>query len=108
MALTRRPSGLASTGYYKDHADYLIFCGGWNIGRIYEIRSGPEMRWFWALHFPGRPENLSTDRAGHWKRRRSNSKSAGASGRCGPSWKRYLKLGIPALLRAIPAPSCPR
>ena len=33
---------------------------------IYEIRSGPEqMRWFWALHFPGRPENLRTDnRAG--------------------------------------------
>ena len=42
MPLTMRPSGLASTGYYKDHADYLIFCGGWNIGRIYEIRSGPE------------------------------------------------------------------
>ena len=39
MPLTMRPSGLASTGYYKDHADYLIFCGGWNIGRIYEIRS---------------------------------------------------------------------
>jgi hypothetical protein len=37
MPLTMR--GLASTGYYKDHADYLIFCGGWNIGRIYEIRS---------------------------------------------------------------------
>ena len=41
MPLTMRPSGLASTGYYKDHADYLIFCGGWNIGRIYEIRSRP-------------------------------------------------------------------
>src|SRR3954469_14358789 len=53
MPRTMRPSGLASTGYYKDHADYLIFCGGWNIGRIYEIRSGPEeLRWFWALHFP--------------------------------------------------------
>jgi hypothetical protein len=66
MPLTMRPSGLASTGYYKDHADYLIFCGGWNIGRIYEIRSGPEdLRWFWALHFPSRPENLRTDnRAG--------------------------------------------
>jgi hypothetical protein len=27
MPLTMRPSGLATTGYYKDHADYLIFCG---------------------------------------------------------------------------------
>jgi hypothetical protein len=70
MPLTIRPSGLASTGYYKDHADYLIFCGGWNIGRIYEIRSAPEeLRcWFWALHFPSRPENLRTDnRAGSLK-----------------------------------------
>ncbi len=25
MPLTMRPSGLASTGYYKDHANYLIF-----------------------------------------------------------------------------------
>ncbi len=90
MPLTMRSSGLASTGYYKDHADYLIFCGGWNIGRIYEIRSGPEhLRWFWALHFPGRPENLRTNNPrGHWKRRRRNSRSAGASGRRGPSWKR--------------------
>ena len=96
MPLTMRPSGLASTGYYKDHADYLIFCGGWNIGRIYEIRSGPEqMRWFWALHFPAGPRTCApTIARGHWKRRRSNSKSAGASGRRGPSWKRCPKLGI--------------
>ena len=25
MPLTMRPSGLASTGYYKDHANYLVF-----------------------------------------------------------------------------------
>ena len=34
----------------------------WNIGRIYEVRGGPEhLRWFWALHFPSKPENLRTD-----------------------------------------------
>ena len=30
--------------------------------RIYEVRGGPEhLRWFWALHFPSKPENLRTD-----------------------------------------------
>ncbi len=39
-----------------------MFCGEWNIGRIYEVRGGPEhLRWFWALHFPSKPENLRTD-----------------------------------------------
>jgi hypothetical protein len=39
-----------------------VFCGEWNIGRIYEVRGGPEhLRWFWALHFPSKPENLRTD-----------------------------------------------
>ena len=53
-----RPSGLGS----EIGADYLIFCGEWNIGRIYEIRGGPDhLRWFWALHFPSKPENLRTD-----------------------------------------------
>jgi hypothetical protein len=61
MPLTMRPCGLASTGYYKDHADYLIFCGGWDIGRICEIRGGPEhLRWFWALHARSKPEILRT------------------------------------------------
>ena len=40
----------------------LGFCGEWNIGRFYQIRGGPEhLRWFWALHFPSKPENLRTD-----------------------------------------------
>jgi hypothetical protein len=61
MALTMRPSGLGSE-IDKDRADYLIFCGEWNIGRIYEIRGGPDhLRWFWALHFPSKPGNLRTD-----------------------------------------------
>ena len=39
-----------------------MFCGEWNIGRIYEVRGGPEhLRWFWALHLPSKPESLRTD-----------------------------------------------
>ena len=61
MALTTRPAGLSS-GIDQDRADYTVFCGECNIGRIYEVRGGPEhLRWFWALHFPSKPENLRTD-----------------------------------------------
>ena len=73
---------------YKDHADYLIFCGEWNIGRIYEIRSGPEqLRWFWALHFPSRPENLRTDnRAGSLEAAKKEFEE------CWRKWKAWAKL----------------
>ena len=61
MALTMRTAGLSS-GIDQDRADYAVFCGEWNIGRIYEVRGGPEhLRWFWALHFPSKPESLRTD-----------------------------------------------
>ena len=61
MALTMRPAGLSS-GIDQDREDYTVFCGEWNIGRIYEVRGCPEhLRWFWALHFPSKPENLRTD-----------------------------------------------
>jgi len=54
MALTMRPTGLGS-GIDKDRQDYTVYTGGWDIGRIYEVRGGPEhARWFWsfALHGP--------------------------------------------------------
>ena len=41
MALTMRPTGLGS-GMDKDRQDYTVDTGGWNIGRIYEVRGGPE------------------------------------------------------------------
>ena len=41
MPLTMRPTGLGH-GFYKDAIDYTVFCGEWNIGRIYEVRDGPE------------------------------------------------------------------
>ena len=61
MALTMRPTGLGH-GVYKDSIDYGVFSGEWCIGRIYETRTGPEsLRWFWALHFPNKPQGLRTD-----------------------------------------------
>jgi hypothetical protein len=39
----------------QERTDYTVFCGEWNIGRIYEVRGGPDdLRWFWsfALHGP--------------------------------------------------------
>jgi hypothetical protein len=46
MPLKLRPTGLASPAY-KDMQDYTVYTGGWDIGRIYEDRSGPEhLRWF--------------------------------------------------------------
>ena len=42
MSLTMRPTGLGS-GIDKDRADYTVFCGEWNIGRIYEVRAAPSI-----------------------------------------------------------------
>jgi hypothetical protein len=78
-----RPSGLASSGHYKDHADYLIFCGGWNIGRIYEIRIRPEhLRWFWALHFPGRSRGVTGSGEGGIRGALAQVEGVGQAGRC--------------------------
>ena len=53
MPLTMRPAGLGA-GIDKDRPDYTVFCGGWEIGRIYQIRGGPEtLRWFWSLTVNG-------------------------------------------------------
>jgi hypothetical protein len=39
MPLTMRPTGLGS-GIDKDRQDYTVYTGGWDIGRIYEVRGG--------------------------------------------------------------------
>src|SRR4051812_41217081 len=79
-----RPTAL-STGFYKDTVDYIIFCGEWCIGRIYETRTGPaDLRWFWALHFPNKPQGLRTDnRVATLDMARRSSRRAGSSGRRG-------------------------
>jgi hypothetical protein len=62
MPLKLRPTGLSS-GIDQDRADYTVFCGEWNIARIYEVRSGSEhLRWFWALHFPSKWSRLKRQR----------------------------------------------
>jgi hypothetical protein len=40
VALTMRPAGLGS-GIDKDRPDYTVYTGGWDIGRIYEVRGVP-------------------------------------------------------------------
>jgi hypothetical protein len=37
-----RPAGLSS-GIDQDRADYTMFFGDWNIGRIYEVRAAPSI-----------------------------------------------------------------
>jgi hypothetical protein len=51
MPLTMRPTGLghASTG----RLDFGVFSGEWLIGRIYEQKASPEVRFFWSLHGEG-------------------------------------------------------
>jgi uncharacterized protein (DUF736 family) len=53
MPLKLRPSGLGS-GIDKDRPDYTVYTGGWEIGRIYQTRGGPDnLRWFWSLTVNG-------------------------------------------------------
>jgi hypothetical protein len=53
MPLKMRPTGLGS-GIDKDRADYTVYCGGWDVGRIYETRGGPDsLRWFWSMTVNG-------------------------------------------------------
>ena len=37
VPLKRRPAGLGA-GIDKDRPDYAVYCGGWEIGRIYQTR----------------------------------------------------------------------
>ena len=49
MSLKLRPTGLGS-GLDKDRPDYTVYCGEWDVGRIYETRGRPEsLRWFWSM-----------------------------------------------------------
>jgi hypothetical protein len=53
MPLKLRPTGLGP-GIDKDRPDYTVYCGGWDIDRIYQTRGGPDsLRWFWSLTVNG-------------------------------------------------------
>jgi hypothetical protein len=76
MALTMRPSGLGS-GIDKDRPDYTVYCGEWDIGRIYETRGGPDsLRWFWSLIVNG-PMTRSAA-SPPWKRLKAQFQSLAA------------------------------
>jgi len=48
-----RPTGLGS-GVDKDRADYTVYSGVWDVGRIYQTRGGPDnRRWFWSMTVNG-------------------------------------------------------
>jgi uncharacterized protein (DUF736 family) len=52
MSLKLRPSGLGS-GIDED-PDYTVYRGGWDVGRMYETRGGPDsLRWFWSMTVNG-------------------------------------------------------
>jgi len=49
---------------YKERPDYTVYCGGWDVGRIYDTRGGPDsLRCFWSLTVNGpmtRPDRVAT------------------------------------------------
>jgi uncharacterized protein (DUF736 family) len=53
MPLKLRSSRLGSE-INKDRPDYIVSSGQWDVGRIYQVRGGPEnMRWFWSMTVNG-------------------------------------------------------
>jgi hypothetical protein len=62
MPLKLRPTGLGA-GIDKDRPDFTVYCGEWEVGRIYETRGEPDsMRWFWSLYgMLGKPVDMHTN-----------------------------------------------
>ena len=55
MALTRRPSWLASTGYYKDHTDIRCFAEGGTSAASMRSAAGPRCVGSGRCTFPAGP-----------------------------------------------------
>jgi uncharacterized protein (DUF736 family) len=51
MALKLRPTGQGSR--IEDRPDYTVYCGGWDVGRIYQTRGPDSLRWFWSMTVNG-------------------------------------------------------
>jgi hypothetical protein len=101
MALTLRPSGLGS-GIDKDRADYTVFTGEWEVGRIYQTRGGPDsLRWFWSLTVNG-PMTRSDRVATLEDEELGRVEGVGEDGRGGlrQKWRPLLKRPTPKLLIA--------
>ena len=80
MPLKLRPTGLGS-GIDKDRQDYTIYSGGWDNGRIYEVRGGPDhLRWFWSLTVNGPMRGSRGDLAAARSRKLDRRRSADLHG----------------------------
>ena len=74
-------------GIDKDRADYTVYSGQWNIGRIYQTRGGPDsLRWSWSLTVNG-PMTRS-GRVATLEEAKAQFQKTGTPGRRGRSWKR--------------------
>ena len=90
MPLKLRPTGLGS-GIDKDRADYGVYSGEWEIGRIYQTRGGPEsLRWFWSMTVNG-PMTRSDRVATLEEAKAQFQKSRDAWEGVGRSWKRSIE-----------------
>jgi hypothetical protein len=74
-----RATGLSSA-IDKNRPDYTVYCGGWEVGRIYQTRGGPDsLRWFWSMNAndpmtrSGRVETLEEAKAQFQKNWRGSS-----------------------------------
>ena len=86
MPLKLRSTGLGS-GIDKDRPDYTVYCGGWDVGRIYQTRGGlASLRWFWSLTVNG-PMTRS-DRVATLDEAKGQFQKRWDACRLGRSWKR--------------------
>jgi hypothetical protein len=53
-----------SSPVYCDWLDYIIVAHGRDVGRLYEDRHSPELRWFWSITTYVDPK-LGITRSGH-------------------------------------------
>src|SRR4051812_132655 len=86
MPLTLRPTGLGS-GIDKDRPDYAVYCGGWEVGRIYQMRGGPDsLRWFRSMTITG--PLTRCDRVATLNEAKAQFQKSWDAWRRGPGWKR--------------------
>jgi hypothetical protein len=63
-----------------------VYCGEWDVGRIYQTRGGPEsLRWFWSLTVNG--PMTHADRVATLEEAKAQFQKIGMPGRRGRSWK---------------------
>jgi hypothetical protein len=49
-----RPRTCCQSRGRKDRPDHTVYCGGWDVGRIYQTRGGPDsLRWLWSMTVNG-------------------------------------------------------